>query len=270
MKEISMRRRQHLLITFALAAGFAAAFFPVAARAQVSRPAPAGAAQPRQVTDLASAVGQTAAVIEGVASEIRYEFSEAEGPWTRVVLSDVKSHFGAAPAKVELLQFGGMLPNGRLMVAAELPVFVKGYRYLVFLRNTAWNLSPVVGSLAFRVDAVGGAEVLVSSDGHAVTGVDTSGTEFGAALFEPTPYAGGAAAPKAGGMLAFARKPMDRRRFVAALRALLDEQGLKAAGPFYEHPAGGFKWRGQAVVPHGQKPAAGAGRAEIDPTGTGR
>jgi hypothetical protein len=263
-------RRRLSFSTFALTAGFAAVLFPVAALAQVSRPVPAGATQPRQVTDLANTIEQTAAVIEGVVSEIRYEFSDADGPWTRVVLSDVKAHFGTTPAKVELLLFGGRLPSGRLMVAAELPVFVKGFRYVVFLRNTAWNLSPVVGNLAFRVDSVDGTEVLVSSDGQAVTGVDVSGAEFGAALFEPTPYEGRAAAAKTGGLRTLARKPMDRRHFVEALGSLLDAHELKTAGPFLDHPAGGFKWRGQVVVPHGQKPAAGAGRAEIDTTGTSR
>src|SRR5262245_57684441 len=92
---------------------------PSLAYARVSQHAPAGAAEPRAVTDLASAVGQTAAVVEGTVSEVHYEFSDEDGPWTRIVLGDVQHHLGSASGKLgklELRQFGGLLPNGRMMV----------------------------------------------------------------------------------------------------------------------------------------------------------
>jgi hypothetical protein len=246
---------------------------PAVERARVVRPAAANAAQPRAVTDLASAVSQTAALVEGSVREIHYEFSEEDGPWTRVVLDNVTRHFGAADKSgtVELRQFGGLLPNGRMMIAAELPVFVQGQRYLVFLRNTAWNVSPVVGNLALRIGSIDGIEVLVSADGQPVLNVDQSGARFGAPLFDPVHYTGPAIVRKQDALPQLASKPLDRRAFLDALRVELDRQTLKIEGQFFEYPAGNFRWRGQALVPHGQPlPAAGAGRAELDTSGPAR
>jgi len=229
----------------------------------ISRPAPANAPQPYAVTDLASALAQTAAVVEATVSELRAEYSDAEGPWTRVVLGDVKVHAGAAPKALELLQFGGVLPGGGMMVAAELPVFVKGQRYLLLLRNTAWNLSPIVGAYALRVEQVDGAEVLVTSDGQAVLGLDAGGARFGVALFEPAPYGGGAAKAVAGGLRelkALGAAPLDRARFLAALQAELARQAVKLGGAFLTRPAGRFQWHGQATTPHGQPNGTGASR----------
>lgn len=247
---------------------------PAITHARVSRPAPADAAQPRAITDLASAVAQTSAVIEGSVREIHHEFSEEDGPWTRIVLGDVERHFGTAADKsgtIELRQFGGLLPNGRMMIAAELPVFVPGQRYLVFLRNTAWNVSPVVGGLALRIGSLDGTEVLVNTDGHAVLDVDQGGPRLGAAVFEPIRYTSPAIVQKQGALQRLAGKPLDRRGFLDALRVELEGQGLRIGGPFHEHPAGAFRWRGQALVPHGQPlPTAGAGRAEVDTSNPGR
>src|SRR5262245_23615736 len=112
----------------------------VQAQAIHNRPPPT-APKPLPVGDLRSAIDQTAAIVEGLVTDIQYDYSEEEGPWTRVMLSDVHAYFGSAPPQVEIRHFGGPLPNGRMLVAAELPVFVQGKRYIVFLRNTAWNVS---------------------------------------------------------------------------------------------------------------------------------
>jgi hypothetical protein len=136
---------------------------------------PATASKPSAVTDLRSAMAQTAVVLEGRVSDVRYEYNRRDGPWTSVILSDVRAHFGSAPEQVEIRQFGGPLPDGRTLVVAELPEFTAGERYVVFLRNTAWNLSPVVGDLAFRVEALGAGEALVTAEGLAVTGVSPRG-----------------------------------------------------------------------------------------------
>lgn len=274
----------------ALAAALGAMLSAGAAQAQpaqapFARAVPAGTAAPRAVTDLASAVAQTAAVVEATVAELHHEYNDAEGPWTRVVLSDVKVHRGVAPKALELWQFGGVLPNGRLMVAAELPVFSKGQRYVLFLRNTAWNVSPVVGPLAFRVENVDGAEALVSSDGQALIGLGAQGPAYGAALFEPAPYSGAPAARldatasatggPAGAALTVAgdgvaARPMDRARLLAALTRVLDTQHLAIAGTLRERPAGGFSWRGQSVARHGQAPADGVGAAGRDTSGGAR
>jgi hypothetical protein len=220
-----------------------------AVQAQVvhSQPPPT-ARKPLPIKDLRNAMDQTAAVVEGLVTDIQYDYSEEEGPWTRVVLSDVHAHFGSAPPLVEIRQFGGPLPNGRMMVAAELPVFVKGKQYIVFLRNTAWNVSPVVGDLALRVEMVDDTEVLVNSDGQAVTEISPERVEVGPALFGGPELDG--TPPKALGqsLAALKRKPLDRRHFVEALGMTLATHALSAAGIFYDHPAGEFEWRAQRTA----------------------
>jgi hypothetical protein len=223
---------------------------PEAVQAQtIHNQPPPMARKPLPVKDLQSAVDQTAAVVEGSVTDIQYDYSEEEGPWTRVTLSDVQAHFGTAPPVMEIRHFGGPLPDGRMMVAAELPVFVKGKRYVVFLRNTAWNVSPVVGDLALRVETVDGSEVLVNSDGQAVTEVGPAGVEMGPTLFGSIELDG--TPPKAleKSLRALDRKPLDRRGFMEALDATLAARSLSVAGTFYEHPAGEFKWRAQRTVP---------------------
>jgi hypothetical protein len=143
-----------------------------------------------------------------------------------------------------------------VMVAAELPVFVKGKQYVVFLRNTAWNVSPIVGSLALRVETVDGTEVLVNSDGQAVTQVSPRGVEVGPALFGSPELDG--TPPKALGrsLLALDRQPLDRQSFVEALNAALVTHGLMITGTSYEQPAGEFNWRGQQTAPSARQKAS--------------
>ena len=196
------------------------------------------------VVDLQSAIAQTAAVVEGTVTDIRHEYSDAEGPWTHVTLSGVKSHFGNAPATVEIRHFGGPLPNGRQLVVAELPVFVQGKSYLVFLRNTEWNLSPVLGDLALRREMIGETEVLVNSDGLAITGVGPSGVEVGPALFEgPKGDGSKSKALDRSSLASFERRPLDRQGFVQALHTAMAGSRLSVDGAVAPLPAGEFKWR---------------------------
>jgi hypothetical protein len=216
--------------------------------------APSG---PAPINDLQSAMRQTAAVVEGVVTDIHYDYSEQEGPWTRVFMSSVRVLLGSAPSTVEISQFGGPLPNGRLMVAAELPVFVLGKTYIVFLRNNTWNVSPVVGDLALRVETVAGSEVLVNSDGQPVTKLGAGGVEVGAALFEGPERIGSPPKALTDDLRSFNGKPLDRQRFVESLQSTMGTQGLNVAGTFSDRPTGRFKWRGQRT--------ARSARASIDP-----
>ncbi|MSQ47067.1 MAG: hypothetical protein EXR78_01570 [Deltaproteobacteria bacterium] len=194
-----------------------------------------------------SALSQIATIVEGVVTDIRYDYSEAEGPWTRVILSKVKAHLGTALPQLELRHFGGRLPNGRMMVASELPSFVKGARYFVFLRNTAWNVSPVVGDLALRVEQVGAAEVLVNSDGLAVTKIGPKGIETGPKLFGP--LESDATAPQSlMPTLPPGLAPLTRQSFMQELGATMAAQGTKVGGIFYSRPSGEFRWRGQSTA----------------------
>jgi hypothetical protein len=209
---------------------------------------------PAPVVDLQSAVTQTAAVVQGQVVDIQYDYSDEDGPWTRVLLADVRPIAGDAPGKMEIRHFGGRLPNGGLMVAAELPVFVLGKEYIVFLRSGEWNVSAVVGDLAYRVETVDDAEVLVDSDGRAVVDIGAGGVEVGAALFDGPQMDGSAPKPLDGGLrLLLDRKPVDRQVFAKSLDANLAAQGLRVAGTLIEKPAGLFQWRKQLVA---EKPGA--------------
>jgi hypothetical protein len=211
------------------------------------------------VVDLQSALTQTSAVIEALVTAVQYEYSDEQGPWTRVTLANVRPLFGTAPPVGEIRQFGGPLPDGRMVVASELPVFVEGKEYVLFLRNTKWNVSPVVGDLALRVEAVEGNEVLVNSDGQAITGVGAAGVTVGAALFEGPKLDGTAPRALAGGLSLADGKPLDRNRFANSLRAAMATQALTVAGTFSERPGGEFKWRGQpAAASPGDGAAASA------------
>jgi hypothetical protein len=215
--------------------------------------------------DLRTAVSQTAAIVEGVVTDIQYDYSEEQGPWTRVILSKVRALSGEAPETIEIRQFGGPLPKGALMVAAELPVFVRDREYIVFLRNTSWNISPVVGDFALRVDKVDDGEVVVNSDGQPVVALGGRGIEFGPIVFQPFDTDGTAPKAIAGSLRAIDYKPLDRARFTTSLISTLDAQGLRAAGRFIEKPTGEFNWRRNAAsasplapppidVPDGREP----------------
>jgi hypothetical protein len=126
-------------------------------------------------------LGQTAAVVEGEVFEVRHAFEDCAGPRTHVRLRDVRSLIGTeVPAQVELRVFGGPLPNGFWAEASGVPRFALGSRYVVFLRNTDWTYAPVLGAHAYRREVVAGKPVLVTQEGHAVTGFGEHGTEMGA------------------------------------------------------------------------------------------
>lgn len=268
------RLKNWLCLTAALA---------IAGSGQAVAKPPSSARKPMAVTDLASAVDQTAAVVEGQVTDISYEFNERDGPWTTVVLSDVRAHFGSAPERLEIRQLGGPLPDDTVLVVTHLPEFIEGERYVVFLRNTVWNLSPVVGDFALRVEAVGDNEALVTTDGHAVLAIDAQGMEVTEApVAEVQPYrallqgmeseqaeaAAAATLPSAPAQASASvvvqdsalseGVPLDRQSFVAALGEILETEDMAVAGEFYERPAGEFKWYGQPTSrPEGMPPAMG-------------
>ena len=76
--------------------------------------------------------------------------------------------------------------GGTYVEVSELPRYVLGGRYLLFLRNTDWRYSPVLGDDAYRFERIAGKETLVSTSGRAVTGLGADGIETNtAALTEP-------------------------------------------------------------------------------------
>jgi hypothetical protein len=69
--------------------------------------------------------------------------------------------------------FGGPVPGRRGRVEeVHVPTFVPDKRYLVFLSNRDWRLSPVTARQSYAIERVHGKEILVSGDGHALAGID--------------------------------------------------------------------------------------------------
>jgi hypothetical protein len=119
-------------------------------------------------------VDQTAAVAQGVVTDIRETYSDEEGPRTVVTLSRLNVLWGDfREERVTLKLFGGTVPGrvGRID-EVHVPTFVRGKSYLVFLSNREWRLSPVTARQAYLVESIHGKEIVVSTDGFAVAGID--------------------------------------------------------------------------------------------------
>ncbi|WP_147443509.1 hypothetical protein [Corallococcus sicarius] len=191
---------------------------------------------PRAVDGLLSLLDQTASVVEGDVIDLRSESSPRTGPWTVVTLGNVRAHLGEAPRELRLKQAGGLLPDGRQLVVSHVPRFVLGARYVVFLRNTAWSLSPVLDGHAFRVESVGGREVLVGPEGGLVAGLGSAGVRWTAPVFETVALQGGRPALRAGVEGARLPDALGREAFVALLQNHLRARGLSVTGAFREEP----------------------------------
>lgn len=222
-----------------------------ASSARACQRPPATARKPRAVDTLPRALEQTSAVIEGVVSQVEYEYTEEDGPWTVVTLSRIQTHLGQSPSEVRIRQFGGPLPDGSRLVVAEHTEFLMDKRYLVFLRNTAWNMSPVAGPYALRVETMGGRELLVNGEGQAVVGVGQSGLEFSSPLFPRPGVSGISPSQEPATSPVAAATALDRAQFIALLKAEVRAQGISVGGEFFDCPAGEFKWRRIATVPRG-------------------
>lgn len=174
------RRRRCLTMT-ACAAGWLAAL-ACAGRGDAPRfPGDTtGIVRPRALGDLASVVRQLNAIVVADVRDIATSYDRCEGPRTVVQLRNVRALLGAPHTDtMQLRVFGGPVPGGGYVRDAESPRYAVGRRYLLFLFNTDWRFSPVIGDLAFRVERAAGREVLVSPDGQAVTGVSPIGVETG-------------------------------------------------------------------------------------------
>ncbi len=137
-----------------------------------------GIVRPAALSDLASHVRQLNAIVLADVRDISANYDRCEGPRTILHLRNARSLLGSPHTdSMTLRVFGGPVPGGRYAHASESPRYVAGGRYLLFLFNTDWRFSPVMGSLAFRVENIAGREVLLSPDGQGVTGVSTLAVE---------------------------------------------------------------------------------------------
>jgi hypothetical protein len=88
-------------------------------------------------------------------------------------------HRGSAPKELTFTQYGGQLPDGSFVGAAELPVLTPGSRYVLFLGGTPWFYTPVWAGLSFRVEKVGERSIVLGPHGRAVTSFGVQGVKFG-------------------------------------------------------------------------------------------
>lgn len=126
---------------------------------------------PAPVDDSRQMLTQTGAVFRGALKDVRFSYDACAGPRTDYGFSDVSPLAGEKlEAQVTVKVLGGPTPRGTWLSVSELPKLALDSEYVVFLRNTDWTYSPIVGDLVFRVETVAGREVLVNPEGRAVTG----------------------------------------------------------------------------------------------------
>lgn len=166
------------IVVSALSIGIASlSLTPVEAR----KPGPAvpGASG---VRNLAEAAKQTAAIVEGTVVAVENDYSDTTDAWTKITLSDLKTHrgsvsTGAEPKTITILQRGGEAPGGVLVRVSHISNFTIGERYILFLRNTAWNMSPYVGA-PLRVAQADGKQFLVEPGQRPLVSVSSSQLVF--------------------------------------------------------------------------------------------
>lgn len=140
--------------------------------------APAGYQKiaPAPVHSSEQMLAQTATIFRGVLKEVHFTYDDCAGPRTNYVFSDSTTMTGAqVQPQVTVRVFGGPTPYGTWAEISEHPQLALDSEYVVFLRNTDWTYSPIVGNLVFRREMLGGREVLIDPTGHAVTGWGDNG-----------------------------------------------------------------------------------------------
>lgn len=140
----------------------------------------AAADSDRPVENPLDALASTAAIVEGIVVGHDATYDDAAGPRTIARLSDVRTHFGRYDGRtLELPLLGGRITDDKWLYIPELPRLTEDTRYLIFLTNSAWFYSPVVGEYVFRLEpGLRGSEVLIDPSGHAVVGLTAEGIEL--------------------------------------------------------------------------------------------
>jgi hypothetical protein len=214
-------------------------------------------------------LARTAAVVRGVVQEIRYSYDDVQGPRTLTRLEGLEVHLGALEPGVQgeltIDSFGGYKPNGRFISEVHTPGFLAQSRVLLFLSNLDWFYSPVVDDLAFRIERVGGKEVVVAASGEAVIGWSDQGPVLGVQLFEQ-PELREQAAPTL-------RKEVSEEaidalpaldQVLASVRRIADQGGLSIGGRFESRPTlRGARWNTVPTSPgesSSTKPDTGGAR----------
>ena len=216
-------------------------------------------------------VDQTAAVVQGTVTSVAESYNEREGPRTLVTLSQLKVLWGSLRApSVVLKLFGGPVPGHRGRVdEVHIPTFVRDKTYLVFLSNRDWRLSPVTARQAFIIERVQGKDLVVTTNGYAVYGIDNvvgpirtfpvyripDGIDEN---FVPTLDPG--ITPK---MLATAYSVAE---FITNLKSWASRNKVSVSGTFNDRPYGTGSWNIVSAIPYRASRKSLAGRqAEFGP-----
>ncbi len=158
---------------------------PVATQAPLEQPAlPAGYIKisPAPLDTAAQKLAQTAAIFRGKLKNVGFTYDSCGGPRTEYVFGSASTLAGVAmPADLTLKVLGGPIPSGSWVSVSEQPRLALDAEYVVFLRNTDWTYSPIVSDLVFRVEALGGREVLVNAQGRVLVAWNEDGAQFSAA-----------------------------------------------------------------------------------------
>jgi hypothetical protein len=224
----------------------------------------APAAEPTPARSLEDVLGQTAAVIEASVADVSYQYDDVEGPRTVATLNDIVVHMGEAFSKdtgsLELRSFGGFLPDGSEMSATHVPRLAHGERYLVFLRNTDWALSPIAFEHAFRVVKIGAARGLVDPYGRLVAGLGHHGVVPGPEIFARPQGGLDPARPERFAVWvteAHVARALDPIELVGALRSFAEATAIWPSGAFSRAPAvnSASPWRRVATTPVAAPPS---------------
>ena len=200
-------------------------------------------------------LARTAAVVYGVVQEIRYTYDDVQGPRTLTRLEGLAVHLGAVepavPGELTLDSFGGYKPNGRFVSEVHTPGFLAQSRVLLFLSNLDWFYSPVVDDLVFRVERVGGKEVVIAASGEAVIGWSDQGPVLGVQLFDQSELREQATPTVLREVSEDAIKalpPLDE--VLASVRRAADQGGIAIGGRFEPRPTlRGARWNALPTSP---------------------
>jgi hypothetical protein len=138
---------------------------------------------PGPASSSAQILAQTASVFRGTLKDVSLTYDDCGGPRIVYGFSGNSPLLGeTVNPQVSVKILGGQTPRGTWLTVSEVPQLALDSEYVVFLRNTDWTYSPIVANLAFRVEKIGGQEVLVHPSGKVLTGWGEHGPTLSAQL----------------------------------------------------------------------------------------
>ena len=213
-------------------------------------------------------IDQTAAVVAGVVTNVEETYDEREGPRTIVTLSSIAVLWGTFDASaVTLRLFGGTVPGHRGRVdETHIPTFARDSRYIVYLSNRDWRLSPVTAHQAYLVERIHGKDLVVTRDGHAVFGIDdVAGPRRTFAVYRIPDEVDDNFVPEVDTSITpeMVSRAYSVREFADALRTWGSRHDVAVHGGFNDRPYTTGNWRVFDTMP--ERSAAGLGLASAAP-----